>query len=161
MKFRPAFLDEAKQTAQKAKQAGVTQRLATNRPGNKQPLRLLQQDKNANECQFRRLLHKQHLSIRREKNGQHFSLFKPFPPDIFREMVPGSLRLLFCCKSNSNNPVCVLAALLFHPQQMCLQACVNHDGQVLAVLLGSCETAGRTSSTAATRLLPTTSMCLL
>lgn len=124
---------------------------------------LQQDEKNANESQFRQtllLLHKKHLSIRKEKNGQHFCLFKPFPHDIFREMVPGPLRLLFCYKSNSNNPICVPAALLFHPQQMCLQACVNHDGEVLAVLLGSCETAGR-SSTAATRPLPTTSMRLL
>lgn len=51
-----------------------------------------------------------------------------FSHDIFRETVPGPLRLLFCYKSNSNNPVCVDATLLFHPQQMCLQACVNHDG---------------------------------
>lgn len=163
MKFRPTFHDESEATARKARGAGVVQHLPTNGPGNKQPLRLLLQDeKNANESQFRQmlLLHKKHLSISKEKNGQHFCLFKPFPHDIFREMVPEPLCLLFCCKSNSNNPICVPAALLFHPQQMCLQAGVNHDGEALAVLLGSCETAGR-SSTAATRPLPTTSMRLL
>lgn len=145
MKFRPAFRDESEATPRKARGAGFAQHLPTNDPGNKQPLRLLLQDeKNANESQFRQmlLLHKKHLSIRKEKNGQHFCLFKPFPHDIFREMVPGPLRLLFCYKSNSNNPISVPAALLFHPQQMCLQACVNHDGEVLAVLLGSCENSG-------------------
>lgn len=101
--------------------AGVAQHLPTNGPGNKQPLRLLLQDEeNANESQFRQmlLLHKKHLSIRKEKNGQHFCLFKPFPHDIFREMVPGPLRLLFCqtviipfvsllhCCSTHNKCVC-------------------------------------------------------
>lgn len=135
MKFRPAFRDESEATARKARRPEVAQHLPTNGPGNKQPLRLLLQDgeKNANESQFRRMqllllpLHKKHLSIRKEKNGQHFCLFKLFPHDVFREIVPGPPGLLFCHKSNSNNPICVPAALLFHPQQMCLQACVNHE----------------------------------
>lgn len=33
---------------------------------------------------------------------------------------------------------CMFTALLFHPQQVCLQASVNHDVGLLAALLGSC-----------------------
>lgn len=128
-----------KQSRQGLRSICATQH-STNGPVQR-PLQLLLQDENSNESQFRRTLllpHREHLSITEEKNGEHFGLFELLPHDIFREMVPRPLRLLFCYKSNSNNPVCVDAALLFHPQQMCLQACVNHDGGVLAVLLGSC-----------------------
>lgn len=124
------------------KQSGrVTQHLYTNGPGKK--------NHRCSFCDKMKMLMNPHSDgcccctksicpLRREKNAKHFSLFEIFPHDVFREMLPGPLRLMFCYKPNSNNPACVSAALVFHPQQTCLQACVTHDGGDLAVLLGSC-----------------------
>lgn len=142
----------------RAKQPGATQRLATNGPGEKKKKHnlcsFLLQDENANKSQFSRTPppppRKEHLSITEEENGERLSLFELFPHDILGAVVPGSLRLLFCYTSNSNNPVCVDATLLFHPQQMCLRARVSHGGGLLTVLLGSRETAGRHTAAAST-----------
>lgn len=126
---------------------GVTQHLSTNGPKKKKKKR--KNDRCSFCSEMKRLMNpssggrccctKSICPLREEKERPALLFVGAFfPHDIFREMVPGPLRLLFCYKSNSNNPVCVPAALVFHPQQMCLQACVNHDGWVLAVLLGSC-----------------------
>lgn len=53
--------------------------------------------------------------------------------------------MLFCDRLYNNKSqwcpsclYCMFTALMFHPQQVCLQASVNHDGGLLAAPLGSC-----------------------
>lgn len=113
-------------------------------PWKRAPLQpLLDVNGNANGSQFRKikLLYSECV---REEGRETCAFICLFSSKYLPAVAHRCVDLLFYDKLDDKKShrrpsclYCMFTALLFHPQQVCLPASVNHDGGLLAALLGS------------------------